>query len=239
MTEEKSKSLDIFGIKPAAESIQTVTKASVDAAGAFLSRICLPAAEEFGLLLRDKVSNWRAQNAVAIVQKAEARLKLGKDSAKLHAHPRMVVTAIESGSWADAPSLQDMWAGLLASSCTTDGKDESNLMFATLLSQITSSEAKIYSHCCEIAKKTKSPGGWIGADHIQMELHELKLLTGMDDVHRIDRELDHLRALEIVEGGFDSHSTTAHLMPTPLGLQMYVRCQGYLGSPTEYFGLDK
>lgn len=71
MTDDKPKSFDIFGIRPLAEAINTLTKGAVDGAGAFLSRICLPAAEEFGLMLRDKVSSWRAKNAVAIIQKAE------------------------------------------------------------------------------------------------------------------------------------------------------------------------
>jgi hypothetical protein len=31
----------------------------------------------------------------------------------------------------------------------------------------------------------------------------------------------------------------ADLAPTSLGLQMYVRCQAYTGSPANYFGLTK
>lgn len=68
---EPDKSLDVLGIKPVAEAINTVTQATTAGAGAFLSRICLPAAEEFGLLLRDKVSAWRAKNALAITVQAE------------------------------------------------------------------------------------------------------------------------------------------------------------------------
>ncbi len=70
MTDD-NKSLDILGIKPIADSVNTVTKGTVDGASAFLSRICLPAAEEFGLLLRDKVSAWRSNNAIAIAHKAK------------------------------------------------------------------------------------------------------------------------------------------------------------------------
>lgn len=47
---EDNKSLDVLGVKPIADSVNTVTKGTVDGASAFLSRICLPAAEEFGLL---------------------------------------------------------------------------------------------------------------------------------------------------------------------------------------------
>jgi hypothetical protein len=39
--------------KPVEEAVKIATKGAVDGVGAFLSRICLPAAEEFGLLCRD------------------------------------------------------------------------------------------------------------------------------------------------------------------------------------------
>ena len=39
---EPDKSLDLLGIKPVAEAINTVTRASTAGVGAFLGRICLP-----------------------------------------------------------------------------------------------------------------------------------------------------------------------------------------------------
>lgn len=239
MSEDKSKSFDPFGIKPIAESIHTVTKAAMDAAGAFLSRICLPAAEEIGFMLRDKVSNWRAKNALAVVANAEKKLRENRHFLELQAHPRMVIASIEHGSWTDDDIVQDMWGGLLAASCTKDGKDESNLIFINLLSQINATEAMIFRYACETAKKEKSPAGWIHAQVITMELTELQKLTAILDVHRLDRELDHLRALNLLDGGFAPHSTAAQFMPTPLGLHLYVRCQGYNGSPIEYWNLDE
>jgi hypothetical protein len=238
MTDENSKSLDILGAKPITDSIYTVTKAVVDGASAFLSRICLPAAEEFGLLLRDIVSHWRAKNAVSIVQKAERKLIKSNLDSEVYAHPRLVASIIENGSWIDMEFVQDMWAGLLSSSCTKDGKDESNIIFINLLNQITSSEAKIFNTCCEKAKKYRSQGGWIFAQEFILELSELQAITAINDVHRLDGELDHLRALELIHGGFDPNTTNAPIKPTPLGLHMYVRCQGFNGSPVEFFGLS-
>jgi hypothetical protein len=51
---QENKSLDILGIKPIGNAIESLTDGFVSGASAFLSRICLPAAEEFGLLLRDR-----------------------------------------------------------------------------------------------------------------------------------------------------------------------------------------
>jgi hypothetical protein len=209
----------------------------MDGAGAFLSRICLPAAEEFGLLLKDKVSRWRAQNLIRICEQSEKMIEKHQPLTNVYAHPRLVTATIESGSWADHDKVQGMWAGLLASSCTEDGKDESNLLFINLLSQITSSEALIFNHACESVEKTVSQGGWINGGQIIVELNDLIKLTLVMDIHRLDRELDHLRSLDLMHGGFDPNSTSARLMPTPLGLHMYVRCQGYVGSPIDYFGI--
>lgn len=88
--------------------LDTATQGIVDAAGAFLSRICLPAAEEFSLLLRDQVSSWRTLNAARIAQKAEKKLsELGTTESK-RAHPRLVWATLDNGSWNADDDLQGM-----------------------------------------------------------------------------------------------------------------------------------
>jgi hypothetical protein len=72
-----------------------------------------------------------------------------------------------------------------------------------------------------------------------VELKIIEEITECSDFHRLDRELDHLRALELINGGFDPDSTDADITPSALALQLYVRSQGYIGSPIDYFGLDK
>ena len=71
MSDKDQQSFDILGIKPVGEAVNTIVKGSVEGTSAFLSRICLPAAEEFGLLLQDKISHWRTQNLIRIAEKAE------------------------------------------------------------------------------------------------------------------------------------------------------------------------
>ena len=95
---EPDKSLDLLGVKPLAKSIEIVTTGTVDGAGAFLSRICLPAAEEIGLLLRDRVSAWRAKNAQEITGRAEKLVFDAAGGQAIHAHPRIVAGVIELGS---------------------------------------------------------------------------------------------------------------------------------------------
>ena len=79
-----------------------------------------------------------------------------------------------------------------------------------------------------------SGGGWIVAGPLIIDLAEVKRITQVDDVHRLDRELDHLRALELMPG-FDIHTQRANVTPTSLCLQFYMRCKGHRGSPLEFY----
>jgi hypothetical protein len=237
---EKDKSLDLLGVKPLAKSIEILTSGTVDGAGAFLSRICLPAAEEIGLLLRDRVSAWRAQNVLRITGSAEKLVSAAAGDQALHAHPRIVASVIELGSWSDAEEVQQMWAGLLASACTPDGRDDSNLMFLDVLSKLTVSQARLFDYICRHANKFVAPGGWISAHEFPMKLDKLKGVTGLCDFHRIDLELDHLRALGLLRlsGGFDPASTDADMTPSALALQMFARCQGSSSDPITFYGVQ-
>jgi hypothetical protein len=231
------RSLDVFGVKPISTAVDTATKGAVAGAGAFLSRICLPAAEEFGLFLQDRVKAWRAQNAASVAQKAE---KLLDPHDQLHAHPRLVGVVLEQASWMEIEQVQQMWAGLLASSCNADGDDDSNLMFADLLARLSVSQARLLNHICSLAPKKLSVAGLLHAGEIYIQLAELRSITGVSDLHRLDREMDHMRSLELLseQSGFWLHSQDqAHVTPTTLALQMFARCQGHRGDPALYFGI--
>lgn len=232
---EPNNSLDVLGVKPIADSVNTLTERTLDGASAFLSRICLPAAEEFGLLLKDRVSSWRAQNAVAIANKAQALLDSQIQGLVVSAHPRIIYSALENGSWAEDDFMQNLWAGLLASSCTSNGKDESNIILINLLSQLTSNQARIIAHICQNSSKYMGKGGFITCEDFHMEPEELLEISGIDDIHQLDRELDHLRGLELITAGFDVNGHTADMTPHALCLQLFARAQGYTGSPIEFY----
>lgn len=238
----EKKSLDILGIQPVAEAVNKLTTGAVDGAAAFLSRICLPAAEEFGLLLRDKVHHWRSANMVAVTQMAEAKLTLSGAGPEVYAHPRLLGTILDEGSWTSDSEVQEMWAGLLASSCTASGDDDSNLLFVNLLSRLTRLQARVMKYACEhLPKAVTQVGLIVPLERLTVSRAELVGITGEDDVQRLDRELDHLRSLELlaIHSGFPANSVdlTADITPTGLAIHMYVRCQGVRKPPPDYFGL--
>lgn len=240
---ESNGGLDLLGIRPIAEAVNKVTGATVDGVSAFLSRICLPAAEEYGLYLRDRVSLFRSRNIEAIGRAAERKLAKNGPVENIQAHPRLIGSILEHGAWIDDAEVQDMWAGLLASSCTETGDDDSNLLFISLLDGLTRLQAKILRYACENARKEASPAGLIQAKEFSVSLNSLFVLSHELDVQRLDREIDHLRELGLLHlnAGFDgsSKSLSASLTPSPLALHMYVRCQGSRLSPIEFFGIAR
>lgn len=238
MADENSQSLDVLGVKPVGEAIKITVEKSLDGAGAFLGKICLPVAEEVGLFLKDRVHIWRSYNVVNALKKAEKKYKKIHGDDKKEIHPKMLSSIIENVSWADSEEIQDMWAGLLASSCTDDGKDDSNLIFINLLSQLTNSQVKILNFACENSKKTVSEGGWIGCfEKLYINIDQLFKISQIEDLHRLDRELDYLRdyGLLTLGSGFEPNTTTARLQPSPLALHLYVRCQGSMDDAVKYF----
>lgn len=245
MSEDKDKSLDVFGIKPASKSVEKVTDGMIGGARAFLGRICLPAAEEFGFLLQDHVKSWRANKAAKLAQKAEQIVILHHGDADVKVHPRIAHSIFEEGSWAEDETIHNMWAGLLASGCDETGLDDSNVIFIATLKQLTALQVRVIRYAVETAYKYVSDGGWPYADKVTTSLEKLKEICHTEDIVRIDRELDFLRSMELIgtgffgAGGFDPRNDTADISPTPLALHLYVRGEGFIGSPIEYWNLEK
>jgi hypothetical protein len=230
------------GIKPLAKAVEILAQRAVDAAEAFLGGICLPVAKEFGLFLKDKVHAWRTSNIVAIAQKAEQKMSENSIPLGYHAHPRLVSEILSEGGWADDAVVQDLWAGLLSSSCTETGDDDSNLIFTNLLASMTKLEARITCFTCEKSVPYVTRSGLVHGAPISIPIKALVEIAGENDIQRLDRELDHLVEIGLLvpRSGFhpDYDVTNARLTPSPLALHMYVRCQGSRKSPVEFFKRD-
>ncbi|MGJ0514844.1 MAG: Abi-alpha family protein [Methylomicrobium sp.] len=238
MADEKPKNLDLLGIEPIAKSFEKVTNSTVDGAAAILSRICLPVAEEIGLLLRDRVRYWRAMNIAKLTVDAEHKINALGIGPDFQAHPRIVYRIIEEGSWTDDEDIQEMWSGLLASSCSPEGQDDSNLIFIQLLTNMSRIQARLLNVACEQAVKKLSASGLIIAEHLEFTLIKLQEITDESDIHRLDREMDHLRSLELIRGGFNLNTVDqVDVTPSALALHMYARCKGFRDSPVEFYNL--
>lgn len=278
---------DILGIKEYGEATKIVVKETMEGARAFLGRVCNPAAGEFGLLLQDKVRHWRNKNLIKTFLDTE-RILLEQGRKDDQVHPRMLHHVMESASLVDDVELQKMWSGILASSCNQDGKDDSNLVFMNLLDQLTAPQVKFVSYLCENSVKKISFDGLIYAEEVSIPKARLIEIWNGADIHRIDSELDSLRALDLISsalplrpenfvariksfeeekkridkkivdgakendlkpsermflGSYQEQKNdltellTAQIAVRPIGIHLYVRCQGVRKSPIEFFNL--
>jgi PilZ domain len=209
---------------------------------AFLSRICPRGSEEVGQLLLGRLSNHKLANAVAIALKAENLLALEPFADGLRADPGLVVRVLEDGSCTDEDWLKHFWAGLLATSCTTDGKDESSQVFVELFSQLTTFPVRILTVVCTRATKVLEESGTIHAKPLACRKEELMLTTGSRGI-QIERDLEHLSGLGLIEKS-DSNSRTllaseeTHITPTSLGLELFARCNGHWGPLRDFYAAE-
>lgn len=242
MGEIKKDTSDILGLAPYGEALNILVRKTFEGVEGFLKSVCTPALGEIGSMFHDKVRYWRLNNILRILEKAKGRLNFQDDQLQLKAHPRIALSIIENGSVIDDEEVQEMWAGLFASSCTQDGIDDQNLIFVDLLKQMTKAQAKILNYSCENARKIIHPNGLVTAESLQIDLDTLIRITSVADFHRLDRELDHMRSIELIGsslggGGFStSDNLIAEVGPTALALNLYLKTHGINESPKIYWG---
>lgn len=245
MSSDKNTS-DLLGLAPYGEAIKIAVEKSFEMAQAFLNDLCRPATAEIGLLLRDQVRVWRANNFVRIALKAKSFIEIDSQGVQLKAPPRAVFEIMEHGSWCEDEQLQNLWAGLLASSCTADGNDDSNLMHLDILRRLSKGEAKLLEHCCKFSPKRMGDGGFIEAASYGYSIDEVVEITSCPDAATASAMLNHLVSLGLLRGGGfvtttiqktmgDKKVQVPMIIPEQLGLHFYVRCNGSRKSPTEFF----
>ena len=134
-------SLDLLGTKALAVAAEHASKSAVDGVGKFLSAICMPAAEEIGLVLRDQVARLRRKNLEAIVAKTEAKLAAQGETPTGSCSPLLIRNVIEDASWIDDDCIQDMWAGLLATAAVSNADD--SVIYTDVLKRLSPFQARV------------------------------------------------------------------------------------------------
>lgn len=236
---------DVFGIEPVGKAGEKVTEGLVDGISTFLGSVFKPGLEELGFLIKDNVRKWRLNNLLSILEKAKGRLEFDGKELNLTANARVGLAIMEESSKVDDEELQNLWAGLFASSCSPDGHDDSNMNFVDLIRRMSSLEAKILDYACTHCQKILFCNQLIGADSLTISFDTLVEITGTDDRYRLDRELDHMRSIELLVssgflggGGFsvDDDKLDANITPSPLALNLYYKTHSLDKSPIEFWG---
>jgi hypothetical protein len=197
---------------------------------AFLGRISPPAHAEAKRLFHEELSNVRAKYAVNVILNAEERMAQERDSENLFAHPELVIAIVNGASWADTEWMQSLWTGLLITSCTHDGQDDSNRFFINLLSQLATIQTRILTAVCAKAVTTVSSNGKVVAEKMFSSSEEMIKMAGSHDLLKVHRSVAQLAEFGLLEksvrASFVSETEGATTTPTSLGLKMYARCLG-------------
>ena len=218
---------------PQNEPEDVVCEFRLAAAIAFVERIAPNAANFAKVLMRRGLSNHRLEGAVEIALHAEELLALESSGARMQVNPAVVMRILEDGSWAETDWIRHWWAGLLATSCSVGEATKPDLKFVTLLSQITTIQARIFAGSCTLAAKSVGEYSRTPGHPLTCSAKELIKLADTHDRVRIERDIVHLVELGLIEKSakwrFFSLLDQAVITPTQLAVELYARCHGHRG----------
>lgn len=240
---------DPLGIKPYGEAVHTVVKKTFEGIEAFLSATCKPALDELGMMLRDQVRVWRLKNALQIIEKSKGKFEFSEGEITLLANPKVALAIIENGSDEENDELQDLWAGLFVTSFSEGGKDDENLIYISILKQLTLPEVKLLKFVCEHSKKVMLENNINRAQTVSMYGDQIAEITGVTDYNKQEIILYHLSSLKLSDrwqgsnpSGFQSASfknkPLAWISPTNLALNFYLRCIGIKQTASDYWKIS-
>jgi hypothetical protein len=224
---------------PQTEPEDVVREFRLAAALAFIQRLSSAATDRVQLLMRRGLSNFRLESAIEIVLHAEELLALESNREQSQADPAIVLRILEDGSWAETDWIRHYWAGILANSCLAPESGKSHLALVSLLSQMTTIQARIFAGSCQLAAKSVGRNGGVPLHPLTCSAERLVQIAGTHDRVHIERDIQHLVELGLIEKSvkwrFFSLLDHAVITPTPIALELYARCNGYCGTAEAFF----
>lgn len=116
----------------------TALEKGIDLAKDFLDKLVMPAVEETGLLLKDKVTLWKFKNQVQMLNKAKAYCEKNNISTK-QVSLKLLCPLLDYSGIEEDEILQDKWAILLSNMVDSEQNIE-NHVFPYILSQLSTNE---------------------------------------------------------------------------------------------------
>lgn len=208
----------------------------------FMSRICPDGAIDVSQLLREGFSSHKVGNAANIALDAQALLKLNPNLGEVRLPPPLLVRIIQQATSTEEDWLQQLWAGLLVSSCSVDGKDESNLRFVDLFGQLTPVPIKLFTIVSAVSSKFINESGSITARPLVCKIDDITTATGARGT-QIEREIERLASVGLIEkksANAPSLAPSGDVVITAslLGLELFARCNGHKGNPKDFYTLE-
>jgi hypothetical protein len=246
---------------------QTIGK-MVDGVSSLLSTICKPAAEEFGLYLRDRIAIFRVTNLYNVISKVRKKLPDDLRKHNQNVSPKLIKGIIDESSWSDDEIVQEMWAGLLSGAVINDEVKDESIIYVNQLKDLSAYEARlinlIYSDF-RIASVT-NPGpiemnffrpsnvlkftmsavldlSPTPLDYIIKGRSHDAILSNERDwglaLGHIKPQIDSLVRRGLIDHWREDSRYFIVFAPTSAGLDLYMRCTGYKIYPLEAYLLSR
>jgi len=209
------------------EAGEIIKSGAADKLADIIHKLAGPMAEEIGLLMADTIKVYRVKNWLKVAEKTQALL--GK--AKLPptaVPPRLFLPILEAASLENDESLQELWAGLLASA--SQESDSLSPSFIETLKQLTPAEAKVLNDFFE-SVPTQEPYRFNDAatSMVLMGLRSKPQLAAICDTFErlgfFRRQYD-VRQIEPVRYEMQSNEVVWKYEFTRYGLQFMKACRG-------------
>lgn len=158
----------------------------IELAKDFLDKLIMPAVEETGLLIKEKVTYWKFKNQVKILNKAKEYCEKNGIEPKTISF-KLLVPLIETSALEEDELLQDKWAILLTNMVDSEQNVE-NHVFPYILGQISTNEyvflEQVYFSKKERLGKLESELKQFREEKPQLE-KELKI-----EIEKTEREIE-------------------------------------------------
>ncbi|MFZ0302666.1 MAG: PilZ domain-containing protein [Terracidiphilus sp.] len=194
----------------------------------FLCRLSHSGAEEAILLLGGHLDTARTECVFEIALGAEKLLSTERDADRMRADPKLVAHILREGSWAHSVQQKQLWIGLFANSCKPEGWDDSNMIFADMLVNITPAQATIFIEGCNRALESMRETDTTPPHRVVLSPHDMSELTKMYDLTRVATDVAYLYNLGVIDRLFDftSYVETENfdITPSSVGIDLFLRC---------------
>lgn len=238
---------DLLGIGPWGHAINTISSKALDGISKVFSLLCEPILGELAQMGKDKVRIWRLKNVLNTLEKAKDKFEYVNGELDLKVNPKVALAIMENAANEDKDDLQEMWAELLLSSISLEGKDDSNVIYVNTLKQLSSIEVNILKYACQNSRRNQGVAGTLRV-YSSITEGDLISLTGISDPNQQAAIFNHLFSLQLFKNldGFSDFNLSHYfldngdatfgtsLYPTLLALNLYFRCTGYKGSINDF-----
>ncbi|MBN2325367.1 MAG: DUF4393 domain-containing protein [Spirochaetes bacterium] len=244
------------------ESVKSTVGKIIEGITKFFGVICMPAAEEFGLYLKDRVALYRLRNIQNVILKTQNRLKNYQGKSSNEVSPKLIKTIIDESSWNDDKTLQDMWAGLLLGAVICNEKHDDSIIYVNQLKELSSYQARIinliYSDyrigsfkdpikitkplirlsnkleypISRILDLSPTPLNYIYAKHSHNDIIKNKNHWSFA-LEFIHPQLDSLERYSLIHSWEETQNNTLIFQASVNGLDLHMHCCGY-----KYYPLD-